>query len=110
MALAEYPVPAELHRVEDTIDRSRFVTTIAHAATNEAARAFIDEALREFPDAGHHCWAYVAGPPGSTVAIGLSDAGEPHGTAGRPMLDVLLHWPNTVRMYWTNNTPSPSRT
>jgi uncharacterized YigZ family protein len=45
----------------------------------------------EFPDATHNCWAYVAGPPGSTRAIGMSDAGEPHGTAGRPMLDVLLY-------------------
>ena len=45
----------------------------------------------EFPDATHHCWAYVAGPPGNTAGIGMSDAGEPHGTAGRPMLDVLLH-------------------
>ncbi|MCU0618133.1 MAG: YigZ family protein [Gemmatimonadaceae bacterium] len=43
------------------------------------------------PDATHHCWAYVAGPPGSTSHIGLSDDGEPHGTAGRPMLNVLLH-------------------
>ena len=45
----------------------------------------------EFPDATHNCWAFVAGPPGSTNQIGMSDAGEPHGTAGRPMLTVLLH-------------------
>lgn len=45
----------------------------------------------EFPDATHNCWAFVAGPPGSTGRIGMSDAGEPHGTAGRPMLTVLLH-------------------
>lgn len=45
----------------------------------------------EFPDASHHCWAYVVGPPGSTACIGLSDDGEPHGTAGRPMLNALLH-------------------
>ncbi len=43
------------------------------------------------PDATHHCWAFVAGPPGSTAHIGMSDAGEPHGTAGRPMLTALLH-------------------
>ena len=45
----------------------------------------------EFPDATHNCWAYVAGPPASTGRVGMSDAGEPHGTAGRPMLTVLLH-------------------
>jgi uncharacterized YigZ family protein len=43
------------------------------------------------PDATHHCWAFVAGPPGSTAQIGMSDDGEPHGTAGRPMLTTLLH-------------------
>lgn len=45
----------------------------------------------EFPDATHHCWAYVIGAPGSTDRVGMSDDGEPHGTAGRPMLTVLLH-------------------
>ena len=51
----------------------------------------MDRIRGEFPDATHHCWAYVAGPPGDSASIGMSDAGEPHGTAGRPMLDVLLH-------------------
>lgn len=45
----------------------------------------------EWPDATHNCWAFVAGPPGSTTHIGMSDDGEPHGTAGRPMLTTLLH-------------------
>jgi uncharacterized YigZ family protein len=45
----------------------------------------------EFPDANHNCWAYVVGPPGSTGRVGMSDDGEPHNTAGRPMLTVLLH-------------------
>jgi uncharacterized YigZ family protein len=45
----------------------------------------------EVPDATHNCWAYVAGPPGSTAQVGMSDDGEPHGTAGRPMLNALLH-------------------
>lgn len=43
------------------------------------------------PDATHNCWAYAAGPPGDTAHIGSSDDGEPHGTAGRPMLNVVLH-------------------
>jgi uncharacterized YigZ family protein len=45
----------------------------------------------ELPDATHHCWAFVAGPPGSTRSVGMSDDGEPGGTAGRPMLAALLH-------------------
>ncbi|CAN5737204.1 hypothetical protein BH23GEM9_BH23GEM9_31920 [soil metagenome] len=93
VALSEtgYPVPGAAHRAEQVIDRSRFVTSIGRAADVDAARTFIDGVRAEFPDATHSCWAYVAGPPGSTAFIGLSDAGEPHGTAGRPMLDVLLH-------------------
>lgn len=86
-----YPVPARIHRVEDVVQRSRFVTTLAHAPTAEAAHAFVDRVRRELPDATHHCWAFVAGPPGSTAHMGMSDAGEPHGTAGRPMLTALLH-------------------
>lgn len=77
--------------MEETIQRSRFVTTVAHAPDADAAHAFVDTIRSEFPDATHHCWAFVAGPPGSTMHIGMSDDGEPHGTAGRPMLNALLH-------------------
>jgi uncharacterized YigZ family protein len=86
-----YPVPAERHRTEVTIERSRFVCTIVRAATPEEAQGFVREMNAEFPDATHNCWAYVIGAPGSTGRIGMSDDGEPHGTAGRPMLTVLLH-------------------
>ncbi len=88
---ARYPIPARVHRVEETIQRSRFVTTVAHAPDADAAQAFVQRIRDEFPDATHHCWAFVAGPPGSTTHIGMSDDGEPHGTAGRPMLTTLLH-------------------
>ena len=88
---SRYPVPAARHRVEQTIERSRFLCTVQRAATPEEAQAFVRELNAEFPDATHNCWAYVAGPPGSTGRIGMSDADEPHGTAGRPMLTVLLH-------------------
>jgi uncharacterized YigZ family protein len=88
--MTRYPIPAARARVEETILRSRFVTTAAPAATIEAARAFIAEMRAEFPDASHHCYAFVAGPPGSTGQIGMSDDGEPAGTAGRPMLAALL--------------------
>ncbi|MFQ5538178.1 MAG: YigZ family protein [Gemmatimonadota bacterium] len=91
MADRRYPVPAATHRVEETIQRSRFITTVGRASTPEEARVFIDTVRAEFPDATHNCWAYVAGPPGSTAHIGMSDDGEPHGTAGKPMLTTLLH-------------------
>ncbi len=88
--LPRYSVPASTRRVEDVIDRSRFITTVGPAATAEEARGFLDRIREEFPDATHNCWAYVIGRPGDTSKVGMSDAGEPHGTAGRPMLSVLL--------------------
>ncbi len=88
---ARYPVPAARHRVEQSIERSRFICTVQRVGSAEDAQAFLKEMNVEFPDATHNCWAFVAGPPGSTSRIGMSDAGEPHGTAGRPMLTVLLH-------------------
>jgi uncharacterized YigZ family protein len=86
-----YPIPAGPHRVDQTIRRSRFITTLAPAPTAVAAHAFIDAIRLEFPDATHNCWAFAAGPPGATAAVGMSDDGEPHGTAGRPILEALLH-------------------
>jgi uncharacterized YigZ family protein len=86
-----YMIPAGPHRVEQVVERSRFIATVAQVSTPEAARSFVESIRAEFPDASHNCWAYVAGPAGSSAYSGMSDAGEPHGTAGRPMLDVLLH-------------------
>ncbi len=86
-----YNIPAKQYRTEETIKRSRFIATLAHAASEEDAKAFIARIRNEFPDATHNCWAYIAGPPGDTARVGMSDDGEPRGTAGKPMLTVLLH-------------------
>jgi uncharacterized YigZ family protein len=86
-----YLIPATTHRVEQEIQRSRFITTVGYTPTVEAARAFVAALREEFADATHNCWAYLVGPPGSTGMVGMSDDGEPHGTAGRPMLTVLQH-------------------
>ena len=91
MTAGRYPVPAGVQRVAEEIKRSRFINTVGPAPSLEAARASIAQVSAEFADASHNCWAYVVGPPGSTSQVGMSDAGEPHGTAGRPMLNVLLH-------------------
>ncbi len=88
---ARYAIPGARHSAELMIERSRFRCTIASAQRAEDAQALIRACNVEFPDASHHCWAYVIGPPGTTDRVGLSDDGEPHGTAGRPMLTVLLH-------------------
>ena len=83
--------PGAFFRLEDSIRRSRFLISLAHAPDSLKARACVESARREFPDASHNCWAFAAGPPGNTASVGCSDDGEPRGTAGRPMLAVLLH-------------------
>lgn len=79
------------HRAEETIHRSRFIVTMARVRSPEEAKAFIESIRKEHAHATHNCWAFVAGRPGSTAHVGASDDGEPKGTAGRPMLTVLLH-------------------
>lgn len=86
-----YDIPGAQHRVEQSIDRSRFLCTIAPARTTDDAQAFVRAMNAAFADATHNCWAYMIGQPGSMDRIGMSDDGEPHGTAGRPMLTVLQH-------------------
>jgi uncharacterized YigZ family protein len=87
-----YPVPAvAVHTVQDTIKRSLFIAYLAHAPCPDSARDFIDSIRTRHADATHNCWAFMCGAPGDTARVGMSDDGEPHGTAGRPMLNVLLH-------------------
>lgn len=90
-----YKVPdladGETHRAEEVIRGSRFIVSMAHCDSEEAAHAFLEKIRAEHAHATHNCWAFQAGRPGSTAHIGASDDGEPKGTAGRPMLTVLLH-------------------
>lgn len=90
MKAGRYNVPATRHRVSEEVKHSRFIATVDYAPTSEDAMSLLADLRREFPDATHHCWAYVVGPPGRTQNTGSSDDGEPGGTAGRPILSVLL--------------------
>ncbi|WP_328450378.1 YigZ family protein [Amycolatopsis sp. NBC_00438] len=73
------------HEVE--IKRSRFLCALAPVSSEEAAREFIAARRRAGPGARHHCHAFVLGPDGRSRRS--SDDGEPAGTAGTPMLEVL---------------------
>ncbi len=72
---------------EIVIKKSRFICTIARAATEEEARAVIDDCKKRFWDANHNCSAYRVGENGRFQRS--NDDGEPAGTAGTPMLAVL---------------------
>ncbi|MDU0969051.1 MAG: YigZ family protein [Actinomycetaceae bacterium] len=76
-------------RTEMTIKRSRFITTLARAEDEDAARAQIATVRKEFADARHNCQAFVVSAPDGTPIARSSDDGEPSGTAGMPMLETL---------------------
>ncbi|MEN9935798.1 MAG: hypothetical protein RLZZ387_2377 [Chloroflexota bacterium] len=81
-------VPAGRARVELRFVNSRFIGTAGPAATVDEAKAFIAAVRAEMPDATHHVPAYVIGH-GASKTEGMSDDGEPSGTAGRPALAVV---------------------
>lgn len=72
---------------EKVIERSRFIANVAHAESEEEARAFISKIRAEHSLATHNCFAFVADDCGNLLRF--SDDGEPQGTAGMPMLEVL---------------------
>ena len=86
-----YPVPRATAEVVEVIRRSRFVSCAGRADSRKAALRFVRSVRERFPAATHYCWAFNAGPPGSTAQVGANDDGEPHGTAGMPMLKAVLH-------------------
>ena len=68
------------------VKKSRFIACVEPVSGREEAQARVVQLKAEHPDARHVCWALLAG--GQSAA---NDDGEPGGTAGRPMLDVLRH-------------------
>ena len=86
-----YPAPVGFHRSECDVKRSRFITSIDHVNNKAQAKAFIAKVRQQYPDANHHCWAMIAGAPDDLYQQDQSDDGEPKGTAGKPMLNVLQH-------------------
>ena len=76
-------------RSEIEIKRSRFIASLARTDSEEAAREFIAQIRRNFPDARHHCTAFLIHQDSGPDTARSSDDGEPAGTAGNPMLKVL---------------------
>jgi uncharacterized YigZ family protein len=86
-----YPVPASIQIFELEIKRSRFITSIGRINGRAEGKPFVQQIRAKHPTASHHCWAYMAGKPNDTHQYDQSDDGEPKGTAGKPMLNVLTH-------------------
>lgn len=74
---------------ETEVKRSRFLTRLARVDDEDAARAVIAGVRSAYPDARHHCLAFIVDVPDAQPVERSSDDGEPAGTAGMPMLDVL---------------------
>jgi len=83
-----YLIPAGESRVELLVKNSRFIGRAGHTPTVAQAKAFIESVKEEEPGYSHAVYAFAVGF-GATVTHGMSDAGEPSGTAGRPALAVV---------------------
>lgn len=77
-----------IHIEQIEVKKSKFITYIKKAETEEEAVLFINQIKKKHNDANHNCSAFVVGT--NKELIRSSDDGEPQGTAGKPMLDVLM--------------------
>ncbi len=84
----EYKVLLQGGEGEIVEKKSRFIATVQKCETEEEAAAFVEQIKKKYWDARHNCSAFVIGSRAQLTRC--SDDGEPAGTAGRPMLEVLL--------------------
>ena len=83
----EYRTVQYESHIEIIVNKSRFLACACHTPDEESALAHIQNARDRYPDATHHCYGYIVGNGGNTVRF--SDDGEPSGTAGLPILQVI---------------------
>ena len=86
--LEQYRTVYEGGEGEITEKKSRFIATVHSVESEEEALAFLEEMKKKYWDARHNCYVYSIGM--NREFTRCSDDGEPSGTAGRPMLDVIL--------------------
>lgn len=85
-----YEIAADEVIDETIVTRSRFICYLKPCASAADAKAFIKSLQVLHPQANHHCYAFIAGRPENSQLYGFSDDGEPSGTAGKPMLTMLM--------------------
>lgn len=91
MTESGYPIPAEDRERETEVRKSRFIARVHAVRDRQQAMDRLAQARQDHPGASHHCWAYVLGRPGAATSAATNDDGEPSGTAGKPILNVIEH-------------------
>lgn len=86
-----YYFPTTSHAHTYIEKKSLFHAYADIANSREQAMQVLAQQQQAYPDARHHCWAYLIGDPRQPVTLACNDDGEPSGTAGKPMLNVLQH-------------------
>ena len=81
-----YKTVTKNHSAEIEVKRSRFIATVCPCTTEQEATDFIASMRKKYWDARHNVYAYIL----NSGTVRFSDDGEPHGTAGKPVLDVLM--------------------
>lgn len=73
------------------IKKSEFLGFAYPITSREELMFHVEQLRQQYPDARHVCYAYILGDPHNTTSAGFDDDGEPSGTAGKPILNVLQH-------------------
>jgi len=89
--MQSFQSPVGVNRAELIVKKSRFIAYGFKATSRDEAMSQLDGLRDKYPDARHHCWAYLLGSPHAPKSVAMSDDGEPSGTAGKPILNVLQH-------------------
>lgn len=88
--MQKYWVPAQAAESELIVKNSRFITSVAPVQSAADCKQHLLDCQARWPGASHYCSAAIYGAPDASQTYAMSDDGEPSGTAGRPMLNVLL--------------------
>ena len=87
----QYFSPIAFFQSEIEVKKSRFIVSALPISTTTELLHLQERLRADHPRASHHCTAYVLGSPLQPTSAGSSDDGEPSGTAGKPMLNILMH-------------------